>query len=82
MDPELKSMIKENLELTQENNKILKKVRKAQVWAQISRVLYWLVIIGASVGAYYYIQPYLSKLIGIYTNGADSFDSLFLQLKK
>lgn len=36
------------------------------LWASIFRFLYWVIIIGIAVGAYYYIQPYIASLLGVY----------------
>jgi hypothetical protein len=70
MDPYTKSLLEENLKLSKENNKLLLKIRSVQRWAQITRYLYWVVIIGVSFGAFYYIQPYLGNLLNVYTGGA------------
>ena len=53
---------KELLELTRENNKILRKMRRAQKIASYVRAFYWLVIIGVTVGSFYFLQPYVSQL--------------------
>lgn len=66
MDPEVKKMIEENLTLTRENNTILKGIRSAQKRAMIYRVIYWVLILGATFGAYYFVQPYLDSLLGYY----------------
>ena len=58
MDPETKQLLKEN-------NEMLKKLVRYQKWNQIYRILYWGIIIFSSVGAYYFIQPYLSGLLNV-----------------
>lgn len=57
-------MLEEQLELSRENNAILKKIRRVQKNSQIFRIVYWFIIIGISVGAFYFIQPYLESLVG------------------
>jgi len=59
MDPEDKRIIRENLELAKENQEMLKKMRRGQFIGNIARIFYWVIIIGASFGAYYFIQPYI-----------------------
>ncbi|MFH0845960.1 MAG: hypothetical protein V1851_00990 [Patescibacteria group bacterium] len=59
MEPEEKRMLRENLELARENNSMLKKIKKSLFWGKVSRWVYWLILIGASLGAYYYVQPYV-----------------------
>lgn len=66
MQPEEKEMLKKTLELTQENNKMLHSIRRGMFWGRIVRIIYWIVIIGAAVGLYYYISPYIDSAVGAY----------------
>ncbi len=68
MQPEEKEMLKKTLELSQENNKILHSMRRQMLTGRIFRVIYWVVIIGAAVGVYYYITPYIDSAISAYGN--------------
>jgi hypothetical protein len=76
MDPEAKQLLEENLKISKENNELLLKVRSVQRWAQITRILYWVVIIGVSFGAFYYIQPYLGNLLNVYTGGVSGMNDV------
>jgi hypothetical protein len=76
MDPELKNLLEENLKLSKENNVILLKLYKIQRWVQITRILYWVVIIGVSFGAFYYIKPFLGNLLNVYTGGSTGFNNI------
>ena len=67
MDPETKNLLIETNTLVKENHILLKKLRRGQVIASITRWFYWIVILGLSFGAFYFIQPYLSSLLSIYT---------------
>jgi hypothetical protein len=62
VDPEDKKTLANVLELAKSNNRMLSKMRRAQRRAAFLHTLYWLVIIGAAVGGFYYIQPYLQKV--------------------
>lgn len=75
MDPEVKQLLEENLKISKENNELLLKVRSVQKWAQITRILYWVAIIGASFGALYYLKPYLGNLTNIYTGGVSGINN-------
>jgi len=66
MDPEIKHLLEENLRLSQENNLLLIKVRNYLKWAQVTKIFYWFLIIGISVGAFYSIKPYLGNFLNIY----------------
>lgn len=67
MDQEDKEFIRRTLELTEENNKILRKMRSAMRWGRAWRIFYWVVVIGISIGAFYFIQPYIEQVLGIYS---------------
>jgi hypothetical protein len=66
MDPETKQLLKDNIDLAQENNILLKKMVRNQKWTNIYRVVYWSIIIFTSVGAYYFIQPLLGNMFNVY----------------
>lgn len=66
MDQEDKNTLRKVLELEQKNNKMLLSIKQSMMWGRIFRYAYWIVIIGAAVGAYYYIQPYIDGLIEAY----------------
>ncbi len=66
MDQSLEKLLRENLELAQENNKILRKMQRGARWGRFFKFLFWLVIIGASMGTYYYLQPFLNGLLETY----------------
>jgi len=54
------------LETVEENNKILRGMRRSNRWSNIFRVFYWFLIIGVSIGAFYFIQPYIDAITGTY----------------
>ncbi len=66
MDPELKDMIRKNLELSAENNKMLHSIKRGMFWGKIMRIVYWVIILGVGVGLYYYIEPYVDSAVGAY----------------
>ena len=68
MDEELKSLLKENLEISRENLKILKKMNRARIFGSVFWAIKWIVIIGLSYGAYVYIEPYFKSLLGTVSN--------------
>ncbi len=73
-------MLKKTLELSQENNKMLHSIRRSMVWGRVMRIVYWVIIIGAAVGIYYYIEPYIDGAVDAYGNfkgDLKSFGDLF-----
>lgn len=67
VDTEVKKILEENLSLTKENHKILAGIRNAQRRANMYRLIYWIVIIAITLGAYYFVQPYIESLTGYYS---------------
>jgi hypothetical protein len=78
MDPESKKLLEETLELEQENNEILHSMKRSMTWARVMSVVYWLIIIGISIGAFYFIQPYIDQVVKTY----GSFSNLIRNLGK
>ncbi len=54
---EIKKLLKQNLEISQESSTILKKIRRNQKISRFFMVFKWVIIIALALGAYYYIQP-------------------------
>ncbi len=60
-------LLRENVRLTKENNRLLKKMRRAQVWGFAARMATLLLVLGLPVLAYYYfLQPLLGDLAQTY----------------
>ena len=66
MNEQEKNLLEETHELAEENNKILKGIRSSNRWSMFFRFFYWIIIIGISVGAFYYVQPYVDSLMQVY----------------
>ncbi len=67
--------------MAEDNNKILHSMRRSQRWASVARGMYWLLIIGSAVGAYYFIQPYVDQLMGVYGGASSTLNGLNDTLK-
>jgi hypothetical protein len=57
----------EDRKILLENNRILHKLLSAQRWATFWSVLRWLIVLGTPLVVYYYLQPYLDKLLDAYS---------------
>lgn len=64
-------MLKRSIALAEENNDILRGIRSSMRLSRFISIIYWVFIIGSAVGAYYFIQPYLNEIMGVY-GGAKS----------
>ncbi len=69
MDHELKETLDKILELTEENNRILRKMRRSIVWGRVLHALYWVIVIGVSVGAFIYVQPFIDAFLQLLGEG-------------
>lgn len=76
MDPETKTILQENLRISHENNEMLLKLVKAQKQQKTLRIIYWVLIIVVTVASYFFIEPYLGGLVGLYTGGAGDTTNL------
>ena len=66
MDELTQNKIDRLLALTEENNKMLKSLRRSMLISRFLTVFYWVIIIGASIGALYFVRPYIETLQGLY----------------
>lgn len=67
MDPNIEARLKGIEEKLDKTYNLVFKVRRVQRNSQLFRMFYWAVIILATLGAFYYIQPYLQQLLETYT---------------
>jgi len=58
--------LSELLELTKENNRILRKMHRNMLWSQVFTYVYWLLILGVMGWSYYLVQPYLVTYLEAY----------------
>ncbi len=76
MDQELRDLLEKNLQISEENNELLKKLYRSQKWSQFMSIMYWVLIIGITFGTYYYLQPYIETLLGTYTDLMSGIDTI------
>jgi len=65
-------MLEQTLSLETENNKLLKKIRGAQKRAATLRLIYWILIIGATLSAYFALKPYMEAVTNMYSQGSEN----------
>ena len=75
MDLDEKAILKKTLELSQENNKMLHSMKRQMLFGRVFRIIYWVIILGAAVGLYYYLIPYIDSAIGAYADVKGDFKS-------
>lgn len=67
MDEQDRKKLDEVVALSQENNVALNKLIRYHKQAVAWRIIYWTIIIGTAIAAYFSIQPYLTSLFDIYS---------------
>ena len=68
MDEDIKALLERNLELNEENNHILKGIRRSNRISTLWNVFYILFIIGGGIVAFNYVKPYLIKAEDAYNS--------------
>ncbi len=82
MDTEDRKKLNRALELSEENNKMLKSLVRNMRWGRLFKILYWAVIIAVSLGAFYYSQPYLDKAESLLTSFSETVSAVNHNLSK
>ena len=66
---ELHDLIKKSLALAEENNRILRGMRRSARWGRFFSIAWWLIVIAVSGATYYYyVQPYVETIQQAYGN--------------
>ena len=85
MTEEERELLKRSVVLSEENNDMLRSIRRSMRFSRLMTIAYWVLIIGVSVGAYYYVEPYLQGVLDAYggaKTNIDRFGNLFDSLKQ
>ena len=64
MEPDLAEI----KELVEENNRIVRKLLSHQRYSTMISVLKWGLIVGAALGTYYFLQPYVDPFVNAYNS--------------
>jgi hypothetical protein len=65
MTPEERSLLERTASLAEENNQMLRSIRRSSRISLAMRIGYWVLILLVSFGAYYFIQPYVQTMAGL-----------------
>lgn len=77
MTPEERELLNKIAQTVDENNSILHSMRRSMRMASLMRWIYWIIIIGSAIGAFWLIQPYLNAITG----GSSNTSNLINQYK-
>lgn len=77
LEDETRRLLRKNLDINKENNKLLKKLHRSAVIASVLRIVYIAIILGVPVLLYYYIAlPYINELNEVYIGVTEDVDKL------
>ncbi|HEY4510947.1 MAG TPA: hypothetical protein VJG29_01085 [Candidatus Paceibacterota bacterium] len=63
----VEELLRKNLELAQDNHRMLRAMRRSAFFAGIFRVLWWILILGVPIVLYYlYLEPILGQALSTY----------------
>ena len=65
-DPELKNLLHEDIRLAEENNVLLRKLYRRTHWVFILSLLKWIILVGVTSGAFYFLKPYIETFSNSY----------------
>ncbi len=81
---EINEKLEEMSEMLKENQKMVKSLYHRAQWAVAFGILKWVLIIGITVGSFYYIQPFVEKFMvafdSISGNSTSGISSIFKDL--
>lgn len=76
MTPEERDLLLKSIKLAEENNKMLRGIRRSARLSTFLRLLYWAIIIGTAFGFYYYTKPFIEPIIDGYAGMKDNIETL------
>jgi len=71
-----RKMLKKILTTVEENNRVVRNLQRSMRWGRFFSILYWVIILGAMFGAYYFAQPFIDQLREVYS-GVPNLGGLF-----
>lgn len=63
---ELHKKIDDLTELAEENQRMIRNLYQRARMATVFIFIKWFIIIGITIGSFYYLQPFIDNLVGIY----------------
>jgi hypothetical protein len=67
-EEEVKALLRQNIELTQENNRMLHSIKRMTFWGGVFKYVWWIffVIVLPLLVYYWYLQPYVEQALKTY----------------
>ena len=76
-DEDVDDLVRINIELTKENNRMLKAMRSSQRWHTFFRFVWLIVLIGGPIVLYYlYLEPYVEEARVMYEEAQQNMERM------
>ena len=76
MSPEERELLTKSIKISEENNRMLKGIRRRARFSSLIHLIYWLLIIGSIVGSYYMVKPFVDPFISGYKSMQQNIQSV------
>jgi hypothetical protein len=63
MTPEERDLLNQSIKIAEENNKILRSMRRGARFSSFLKMIWWVVILGLFISSYYLVKPYLEVIM-------------------
>jgi Ni,Fe-hydrogenase I cytochrome b subunit len=76
MTPEERELLTKSIEISEENNRMLKSIRRSARFSSFLRTIYWLIILGTAFGTYYFLKPFIDPIVKGYKGMQENIESV------
>ena len=76
MTPEERELLTKSIKISEENNRMLRSMRRSARFSSFLRLIYWILIIAAAFSTYYFVQPYIDAVIKSYTSMQQNIETV------
>lgn len=76
MSPEERELLTTSIKLAEENNKLLRGMRRSARFSSFLRAIYWLIILVTAFGTYYLVKPFIDPMISGYKSMQEGFNNI------
>lgn len=73
---DLQKKIKETREIVERNHEMIEDIKRTIFWRRVMRIIYWFVIIGVAIGAFYFLQPYVDRVVDAFNQIKDGLNAV------
>lgn len=82
MTPEDRELLRRNVALSEENNDMLRGIQSSLRLSRFISTVYWIVIIGSAIGAFYFVKPYIQQAEDLYGGVKSNWNTVINTIKK